>query len=117
MHRLGPLLAMAFFSSGCAVHYFDARTGTEHLWGLGHLKMKVAGAEDKTKPQAMIVGLQTVGLRLDLAPTTRGLSLGYDDTRAATVLDANSPLQIQTVSGEPFTLQLGTLPPWATTKP
>lgn len=25
----------------CAVHYFDPHTGTEHLWGVGHLKMKV----------------------------------------------------------------------------
>ena len=29
----------ALILPGCAVHYFDAQTGTEHLWGFGHLKM------------------------------------------------------------------------------
>ena len=35
------LILCAVLPSGCAIHYFDAETGTEHLWGFGHLKMKV----------------------------------------------------------------------------
>ena len=22
---------------GCALHYFDSKTGTEHVWGFGHM--------------------------------------------------------------------------------
>ncbi|MFT4589665.1 MAG: hypothetical protein ACI8QF_003782, partial [Limisphaerales bacterium] len=34
------------FASGCAVHYYDKETGTEHLWGFGHLRMKAEPSED-----------------------------------------------------------------------
>lgn len=113
MLRLSLSLLVARLSCGCALHYYDASTGTEHLWGLGHMKMSVVASGEKKTTQAVLVGVQTAGLRLDLAPNTRGFSLGYDDTRTATVLDASAPLKIQTISGEPFTLQLGTPPPWA----
>ena len=44
-------------SSGCAIKHYDASTGTEHLWGFGHLKMKAA-------PSAGIVKTRTDGQRL-----------------------------------------------------
>lgn len=113
--RILLLVPVYAVSTGCSVHYYDDKTGTEHLWGIGHMKMKIVNASDKTKTQAVLVGLKTVGLRLDLAPTTSGLSLGFDDTRSAIILDSATPLKIQTDSGEPFTLQLGTPPPWAVT--
>ena len=122
MNGRAPLIFLRIFllsayavSAGCALHYYDDKTGTEHLWGIGHMKMKIINASDKTTTQAVLVGLKTVGLRLDLAPTTRGLSIGFDDTRSATILDSATPLKIQTVSGEPFTLHLGAPPPWSTT--
>jgi hypothetical protein len=110
-----PLSALALLSTlllGCSIHYFDAKTGTEHLWGVGHLKMTVHTSQDNSTTKALLVGVQTVGLRLDLAPNTRGISLGYDDTRTATIFDSDSPLKLSTNSGEPFTLQLGVPPPW-----
>ena len=36
----------AWLSAGCAVHYFDEATGTEHNWGFGHLKIKVAPPDE-----------------------------------------------------------------------
>ena len=37
---------MIVFASGCAVHYYDKETGTEHLWGFGHLRMKAEPSND-----------------------------------------------------------------------
>ena len=50
-------------SSGCAIDYFDARNGIEHVWGIGHLAMKVGSPNE---------GLKAVGQRTD----TLGLSIG-----------------------------------------
>ena len=62
--RISPFLACIF--TGCAVHTYDAATGTEHLWGFGHLKMSVAAAQDSSKTQAILTGVRTAGIRLGL---------------------------------------------------
>ncbi len=37
----------SYLSTGCAVHYYDQATGTEHLWGFGHLKMAVHPSNER----------------------------------------------------------------------
>ncbi len=33
-------------TTGCAVHYYDPKTGAEHIWGVGHLVMKVSAPNE-----------------------------------------------------------------------
>ena len=62
MVALSPLLSC----SACAVDYFDSQTGVEHVWGVGHLAMKI------DRPYR---GLKATGWRSD----SIGLSLGESE--------------------------------------
>src|SRR5437016_1141914 len=42
------LLTALTLLSGCGIHYYDAKTGTEHFWGCGHLKAKTYGTNGST---------------------------------------------------------------------
>ena len=44
----GALLAALALGAqtGCAVRYTNPRTGAEHLWGLGHLRMETEAVPD-----------------------------------------------------------------------
>jgi hypothetical protein len=73
------LLALAGGLAGCAVHYYDRRTGTEHLWGFGHLKMKAAPADPDVR--AHVTGRQALGLSLDTSEHDGGVALGWVNQR------------------------------------
>jgi len=39
--RLASFLTLLSPTPGCAIHHYDARTQTEHVWGFGHVALKV----------------------------------------------------------------------------
>jgi len=57
---ISALAVCAVLPTGCAIHYFDPETGTEHLWGFGHLKMKVS--QPREGLQAVVRHTGTVGV-------------------------------------------------------
>ncbi len=61
---LGPLVVglLASCLCGCGIHHYDAKTGVEHLWGFGHLRMRVHPPTNGV--QAVITGNQLVGVRV-----------------------------------------------------
>ena len=104
-------LSLLVAASGCAVHYYDAKTGTAHLWGIGHMKMRVVPAVDDAKVQAVAVGIETIGLRVDANQHTNGLSLGYDSSNFVYVVSSDASLRLDLVENDPFKLRLGVRPP------
>lgn len=68
--------------SGCAIHYRDAKTGAEHIWGFGHLAIKATSPEDSK--QAVIT-----------QSTLSGISLGIEECKANVVLGWNSQQRIE----------------------
>lgn len=76
-------LCVCMLATGCAVHYFDKQTGTEHLWGFGHLKMKAApraedGAVATNAAVAFVTGVRTLGLNLGAGEEYAGVTAGWD---------------------------------------
>lgn len=80
-------LAVAVFAltlcSGCAVHYFNRETQTEHLWGFGHLKMRAApqpatGDSATNASVAFVTGVRTLGLNLGVGGDFGGVAAGWD---------------------------------------
>ena len=84
----------ALHLSSCAVQVFDEKTGTTHLWGFGHLSMKVQGAEDDATLQAVTVATDSVGANMDTTPFSSGLGLGYHSSRVTYVVSADTQLQM-----------------------
>ena len=70
--------------AGCAIHYFDPTTGTEHLWGFGHMRMKVGAPNEGL--QALVRETQTIGLAVGSLEAQSYLSLGIQRKRRTGVL-------------------------------
>src|SRR6266436_4608628 len=65
--------------SGCSVHYYDKQTGTEHLWGFGHMKMKIESPNEGV--QAVVKGTETLGFNLAAGQEDYNIGLGWDYRR------------------------------------
>lgn len=42
------------------MHYYDSKTGTEHLWDIGHLQMKVSMESNEVK--SVVRGTELLGV-------------------------------------------------------
>src|SRR5258708_18511956 len=89
---LSCLLAM---STGCAVHYYDKQTGTEHLWGFGHLKMRAVPQRGDESPFtnaviAFVTGVRTLGFQLGAGEDFGGLVAGWDSRSRIVINSENS---------------------------
>lgn len=76
-------LLACFFASGCAIQYYDKQSGTEHLWGFGHLKMRAAARREDQPPftnavMAYALRTQTLGLNLGAGQEFAGVAAGWD---------------------------------------
>jgi hypothetical protein len=103
------ILGFPILMSGCAVYYHDAKTGAEHIWGIGHLVTKVTPPADGK--QAVIRRATLTGLALGLDDDAFGFSAGWDRRERITVYDDNTSLAIQRPpSNDFFLFKIGTFP-------
>jgi hypothetical protein len=72
--RMVCLIAATFLLAGCAYRYVDA-SGTEHLWGIGHLTARVTRPTGELR--ATVTGASTVGLAIGAMPDEGYVALGY----------------------------------------
>jgi len=93
--KLLVLCCALLFASGCALHYYDKSTGTEHLWGFGHLKMRAVPQRDDQPPftnavMAFVTGIRTFGLHLGGGEDFGGLVVGWDSRSRMVISSENS---------------------------
>ena len=81
-------------STGCAVNYYDVRSGTENVWGFGHLKMKaipegnvIPGSNYNT--MAVLTSVQTLGLSVGAGQDYGGVTAGWDSRSRLLIADPN----------------------------
>lgn len=107
----------ALFLSGCAVHYYDAETGTENLWGFGHFRMK---GPPKNGAQPVVTGSHMLGLNLRAGRDDYGVGIGFDSQSRITMPTSGTLLMEWPTNAGPlprelrdlFTVRIGTnLPP------
>ena len=99
--------------SGCAMHYFDSKTGTEHIWGFGHMRMK---AEPSTNTVRTVVkGTQLLGLNIGAGREEYYLSAGWDNRRNITVMD-NTSVSLEWPNNSFFNVRVGSEPPFLTNR-
>lgn len=78
--------------SGCAVHYYDKKTGAEHIFGFGHMVMKVSTPEDSH--HAIVQGTDIVGFGIGKNRDGGYFSLGWDRRRKIEVIDENTTVDL-----------------------
>ena len=98
-------------STGCALHYFDPKSGTEHLWGFGHMKMKAAPPSEGV--QAVVKGTETLGLDLGAGQDDYRVAAGWNYRRQI-LIGSNASVRLEWPDGDFFNVRVGTLPPFAT---
>ena len=103
----GLLFTLAFFIplSGCSIHYFDAETGTEHIWGIGHMAMKPGGGADGLK--AIAQRTDVVGISLGKLQEGTYAELGWGARQRISIFDANSRLCLAWPRGSFYTARIG----------
>ena len=110
-------LLFSLIFSGCAIKYFDAETQTEHLWGIGHFKMKVVPPNEEL--EAVVTGSEVVGLGIGLGQENYYLGLGWDQRALIKIFDPNTCLRIEWPNSNPdfFSARFGSTPPFLNSLP
>jgi hypothetical protein len=94
-----------FAGSGCAVQYFDPETGTEHLWGIGHMRMKVGQANEGVR--AVVTGTDTLGLSAGSVASEWRITLGWERLSQFRVLDTDTSVRLEWPSSDLFSVRVG----------
>lgn len=93
------------WANGCAIHYFDPTTGTEHLWGLGHMKMKVAAPNEGLK--AVVHGTEVVGLAAGALKQHGYLSVGFQRRQRLDILGEDTAIRLEWPDSDFFSVRVG----------
>lgn len=96
---------LSFSLHGCAIHYFDPETGTEHLWGIGHMRMKAAAPNEGLK--ALVRGTETMGVGLGSIDGQGYLTLGWQRRQRLDILDENTAIRLEWPDSDFFSVRVG----------
>lgn len=102
-------LLLCVFVQGCAVQYVDEETGTRHLFGFGHMKIRVSDASEGVRSVA--TGVETLGISTTFGSEYNQFALGYNNFFNLKVAD-DSAVRLDWPDDDPFHIHVGTIPPW-----
>jgi len=105
MINMTVLLVLTTFFSGCAVHYFDQKTGTEHIWGFGHMKMKVAPEEEGL--QAVVHGTDVLGVSMGSANQQAYLTLGWHRLQRLDIVTESTAVRLEWPNSDFVNIRVG----------
>ena len=92
-------------SNGCAIHYFDADTGTEHLWGFGHMKVKISPANEGLK--AVVRGVDTIGLAAGGGDRDGYFALGWQSRQRLDIVDEDTKVRLEWCGSDFVNIRVG----------
>ena len=92
------------------MQYYDPATQTEHLWGVGHFKMKVAPPNEGV--QAIVKGATVVGASVKIAPDDKHVVIGLDKTSQMAVVSEGASVRLEWPTNDLFSVRVGSQPPF-----
>ena len=96
--------------AGCAVYYRDRDSGADHIWGFGHLAMKVGPTLNEK--QALIQRTTLPGVAVGMDNGELGLSFGWAQREHILIYDENTAISIQrSPSNDFFDFEIGSSSP------
>lgn len=90
---------------GCAVHYYDTATGTEHIWGVGHLKMKATKPNENL--QAVVYGTDTIGVSIGKAANQNYVTIGWQNLEYIDILKESTSIRLEWPNSDFFNVRIG----------
>lgn len=100
------VILFTLFNDGCAIHYFDSETGTEHIWGFGHMQMKVAAPNEGVR--AIVRGTETVGVAVGVGEEMGYALLGWQQLTNLYIVDTDTAVRLEWPSSDFFEVRVGT---------
>jgi hypothetical protein len=101
--------ALSVGIGGCGLHYYDPDTGVNHLWGVGHLKMKLTSPAEGVR--ATVTGVQLLGVGVGVGQTNYYAQVGWSDIRLLRILHESTCVRLDWPSNDMFSIRVGTVPP------
>lgn len=92
------------FVGGCAVHHYDAQSGTEDIWGIGHMRMKLGAPSQGVR--AVISGTDVVGLAGGFGDEFFML-FGWERESHVRVVDENTSVRLEWPNADLFNVRVG----------
>ena len=105
MINVTVLLVLAGVFSGCAVHYFDKKTGAEHIWGIGHMKMKMAPEEEGV--QAIVRGTDVLGVSMGSADQQAYLTFGWHRIQRLDIVTESTAVRLEWPNSDFVNIRVG----------
>jgi hypothetical protein len=108
-------MACLCFVNGCAIHYFDADTATEHIWGIGHMEMKAAAARDDVR--AVMSGVDLLGASVGRGRDGFSMMVGWERQRHVDVVGRDAELTLEWPTSSFVDLRVGSQFPYTALTP
>lgn len=109
-HRKILIVLVSIMSGGCAIQYYDKATQTEHLWGIGHMKMKVAPANEGVK--AIVKSTEVAGASITIGNDESNILLGWNNFTRLYVTSESASVRLLWPSSDLFSVRVGSRPPF-----
>jgi hypothetical protein len=107
-HRRLGLAAAAVVhvvAPGCAIHYYDPKTQTEHVWGFGHMAIKVSTPNEGVR--AIVRGVDTVGVGIGSLPGHGYIAAGWQSVRRMEIVEESTAVRLEWPTADFFSVRVG----------
>jgi hypothetical protein len=91
--------------AGCAVHSYDKKTGTEHVWGIGHVAMRVV--DENEGLQGVVRKTEFVGLAFSSCPQELFIGAGYNKQQRLHIIDADARIRLEWPTADMLHIRIG----------
>lgn len=106
---VGLLAALSLQLPACAIHYFDAETGVEHVFGVGHMAAKVERRPDEI--DAIGRKAEVVGVALGIEDDAVYLQLGWSARERLEILSPDTQFCLLRPTASLFNARVGSAHP------
>lgn len=87
------------------MHYYDPKTQTEHVFGIGHMLMKVQ--EAGIHKVATVRGHSLLGFSTGLDESGGHFALGWDSNRSIHILQADTAIELLWPNNDLLNVRIG----------
>jgi len=99
---------------GCSVQHYDPATGIEHVWGIGHVRMRVNPPAEAVR--SVMTGSETIGFGVAVGGERASLVAGWNREQRLSVLNDNTSVRLEWPTSDFFSVRVGSQPPALTTR-
>jgi len=90
---------------GCAYRYYDRKTGTEHLYGVGHMKMRHIRPNEGV--QGVVTGVSTFGVGFGFPRDGFNLHAGHETEQRLDIYAEDAQIRLEWPSSDFSRVNLG----------